>query len=896
MAKLLLSFFIALVSLCAVYANVIGIDLASDSLKVAIVQPGTPLEIVTNFQSKRKTPVCVAFYKNERLFGSDASALMGRKPEASFSKFFRMLGRSVDHPAVKEVSSQYFPYNIYRNETSSLTSISVEDEAYTPEELLAMMLQHVKDITANFGGKVIRDCVITVPSSFSQHEKAALYTAAEIADLKVLSLIEENTAAALHYAIDRTFDKPTVVLYYNMGAGSTQVSIVSYSSQTVKEGGKNKTVGQFEVLGKGWDDALGGFYFDLKLADLLAERFNEGWRKKTKDETKDLRNFNRPMTRLRIEANKVKEVLSANNEFPVRAEQLHADVDLNTKVTRSEFEDAAADLFERVVAPIERALEMANLSLQDINEVELLGGGVRMPKIKKLLDDYFKVANLPLGQHLNGDEAMALGAAFRAANLSTAFRVRKVGMNDVSTFGVSIQLDTLPEDAESKKGLFGLFAGKEETPSGETEVWHKHTHLYPVKSALPSKTKTVAFYYDKDIRCKIEYDQGQELFPKDTSDLVAMYNITGVAAFARESAAKGTGQPKVHLSFSLDASGVAELVKAEATFEYEEVVATPTVPAADVNATVDGNETNSTQPEPVEAPANVTVSTKKHVLRRVLTVKHNNNAVYPPRWSQQQIADAKQRLRVLQQADEARKAKAAAMNDLEAYIYKVKNRIYDEEDQLKVVSTEEQRQEVVDLANASEDWLYDEGRDQTVAVYHAKLQELKVKAEAIFHRQREVEARKTAVESALKSLSGVRKQVGGWAEKMPQITEEEKEKLLKLVTAAEEWINERVASQEKQSPFEKPVFESSEVPPQLKPVSELLSKLMKKPKPAPTPVSTEGQNATTSTNGTATAEEVKAEGSSNAEEVKVEMEDKEEPAASESAEEAKTESAPSEEL
>ena len=123
---------------------------------------------------------------------------------------------------------------------------------------------------------------------------------------------------------------------------------------------------------------------------------------------------------------KVKEVLSANNEYPIKAEQLHADVDLITKVTRTELEEACADLFARITTPIQTALDMANISLSNINAVELLGGGVRVPKVKKLLEDYFKQANIDLGQHMNGDESMALGAAFRAANLSTAFRVRKV--------------------------------------------------------------------------------------------------------------------------------------------------------------------------------------------------------------------------------------------------------------------------------------------------------------------------------------------------------------------------------------------------------------------------------------------------------------------------------------
>lgn len=272
---------ITLFNLHSIHANVIGIDFGSDNIKVGMISPGK-FDIVTNFQSKRRTPNTIAFYQNERFYGSDAYALMARKPEIVFSKFFRMIGKSESNPRLTELVKQYFPYQFFSNETTHLTSIKYEDNSYTPEELLAMMMTHIKDITKDFSGSAVKDCVITVPSSFTQHEKNALLTAAEIADLNVLSLIEENTAAALHFGIDRTFDEPHNVLYYNMGSGQIQVSIVTYSSFASKDGSKNKTNGQFHVVGKAWDEEIGGFNFDLLLTELLANRFNENWQKKKK--------------------------------------------------------------------------------------------------------------------------------------------------------------------------------------------------------------------------------------------------------------------------------------------------------------------------------------------------------------------------------------------------------------------------------------------------------------------------------------------------------------------------------------------------------------------------------------------------------------------------------------
>lgn len=154
-----LSILILVSFLCSAYGNVMGVDLGSDSMKIAIVQPGSPLEIVTNLQSKRKTPTCLAFYKEERLFGSDAYALMGRKPDVSLAKFNRLIGRTVEHTRAKELKKQYFPYELSSLNDSSV-HFAVENVTYSAEELLAMLLQHAKQLTFNHGGKVIKGSLV----------------------------------------------------------------------------------------------------------------------------------------------------------------------------------------------------------------------------------------------------------------------------------------------------------------------------------------------------------------------------------------------------------------------------------------------------------------------------------------------------------------------------------------------------------------------------------------------------------------------------------------------------------------------------------------------------------------------------------------------------------------
>ena len=855
-------------------------------MKIGVVSPGAPLEIVTNFQSKRKTPTYITFYRGERLFGTDSYALLTRKPDLTFSKLFRLVGKSIDHPHLQELESHYFPYQFFANE-SGVTSVKQEETYYTPEELLAMMMQHARDVTKNYAEKDIRDCVLTVPSSFSQHERLALYTAANIADLSVLALIEENTAAALNFGMDRNFDEPTTVLFYNMGASSVQVSIVVFSSTTVKETStKNKTVSQFEVVGKAWDTHLGGFSFDVRLAELLADRFNEAWVKKASKKGKvevdpkdyDVRKFSRPMARLRAEALKLKEVLSGNLEFPVKIEQLHADVDLITKVTREEFEERCKDLIDRVTESITGAMDMAEITLQNITAVELIGGGVRVPKVKQTLDTFFRAGDLELGQHLNGDEAMALGAAFRGANLSTAFRVRKVGMVDTSSFSIALNLEDAPQQPEATgllNSVLNAFSDDKEGSKSDSdvkEIWSKRVSLFPRRSPVPSKVKTVTFSHDKDIVCRLEYDSDEitsRLLPPSDDKLIAIYNISGISEFIKDNADKGiTGTPKVSLSFLLDASGLVSLSKAEIMMELPVEPEPPSSitpedssesETSDTSSVKDSSSDSSTaeetdekketatedvEPPPVEEATKKTSKKKKEkkdkdrLLKRALKIAYGYDATTPAQYTPEMVEYSRSRLLHLEEVDRSRRAQEAALNSLEGYILSTKSKILEDEEDLSKVSTDEERSGVVTLCDEIEDWLYGDGRGATVVAYKEKEREVSKVAESIFRRYSELTSRPQAVAKARKQLEGIKKRVAKWPDTMPQITSNETEKMIDLVDKVEHWIDEKEAEQAKKSPFEEPEFLSSDVVSQMKPVASLLDRFLKRPKPVPPKVNT----------------------------------------------------------
>lgn len=479
------------------------------------------------------------------------------------------------------MAERHYPVVPQYNATRAGPTVTIEGQAFTPEELVAMVLTHAVDISVAYAaeaGSTIappRDIVLTTPMFATMMERRALLDAATLADMNVLTLIDENTAAALHYAMDKSFANATttttattttpggggtgeqLLLFYNMGASALQVSVIRFFNyDQPQKYGKAKSVPALEVLGKAWDATCGGDAYDHLLVEHLATQFNVAWHKAIPAAVdKDVRSFPRAMTKLRIQANKIKHVLSANNEIPIHMDAVHDEVSLKTHMTREQMEELATELLQRSIQPIHAALAAANKTVADLTGMELIGGGMRIPRIQQEL----KAAlgdSIELGMHINSDESFALGAAFAGANISTAFRVRQVGMSDVNPFAISVALTDLPTASEDTK------ATKEEDGA---EEWSKQAVIFKENGKVAVK-KTIAFTHDKDIHCGLDY-VASDLLPEETELALVRYNISGVVEFAKEMSEKGLGKPKVSLQFELSASGISSLIKAEAAVE-----------------------------------------------------------------------------------------------------------------------------------------------------------------------------------------------------------------------------------------------------------------------------------------------------------------------------------------
>lgn len=430
------------------------------------------------------------------------------------------------------------------------------DPHYTPEELVAMVLQHAVDISTAYAAEQghsnmlpPKDIVLTVPSFATQRERMALLDAAALADLNVLLLIDDNTAAALQYSMDKTFADATNeqsedqwILFYNVGATSVQATLVHfYSYLQPQKYGKPKRVPTAEVVSKAWDATAGGLALDHILVEHLADAFEQ-----QNPQMKGLRENVRAMTKLRIQANKIKHVLSANADIPIILDALHNDAPLQQQMTRAELETLAAPLIQRAVQPALDCLARANKTVADLTAVELIGGGMRVPAIQTGLQTALGLEEL--GLHMNSDESMALGAAFAGANHSTAFRVRHIGLVDVCPFAYQVTLTDLKPDQKS-------------------DEWNKQTTIFKSFGKLGIK-KTITFTHEVDCMCQLDYAEDSEhvgLLPEGSERSLIEYSITGIAEFAKKM--KDKGAPKISLQFELSSSGIAHLVKAEASVE-----------------------------------------------------------------------------------------------------------------------------------------------------------------------------------------------------------------------------------------------------------------------------------------------------------------------------------------
>ncbi len=454
---------------------VVGIDFGTEYIKAVLVKPGTPLEIVLTKDSKRKETSAVAFKPlkggaipagsfPERFYGSDAIALQARFPGDVYPNLKHLLGVSSESDAVGTYFGRYPTLDLAGTDGRPTVSFSSSvfaaggEKVFSVEELLAMELKNVREnarIMAGTGYDV-KDAVFTVPPFYTVEERRALEVAAQLAGLKVLGIVSDGLAVGLNYAMPRTFPdvskdgKPEINLIFDMGAGSTTATVLKFQGRSVKDVGKrNKTVQEVQVLGAGWDRTLGGDLLNSIIVDNMVYSFVGLPAAKSASITAEkVKAHGRTAAKLFKEAERLRQVLSANSETSSFFESFFEDVDFRYKLSRSQLEDLTVEYTSRIDGPFYQALEVAGLSINDIDSVIVHGGATRTPFIQSRLEAI--AGKGKIRSNVNSDEAAVFGAAFKAATISPAFRVKEIRDSDLQGYNHGIQYKVNSKDRDQK--------------------------------------------------------------------------------------------------------------------------------------------------------------------------------------------------------------------------------------------------------------------------------------------------------------------------------------------------------------------------------------------------------------------------------------------------------------